>query len=954
MTRGEGHPGTTLDDRRASGTGAPPVAAAPPPPFHSLTARAVEESLASDAASGLRVKEAARRLDEQGYNELPEKPSSALFSLLADQFKDFLVLILIAAAIVSLLLGEWLDALVIILLVILNALIGVVQESKADRALASLRKMAAPEARVMRSGRSAQVPARELVPGDLVLLEPGSLVPADLRLTESVNLQLQEAALTGESTPVEKHAEAKLAEDAALADRCTMAWMGTAVTFGRGRGIVTGTGRATQIGLIASILEEEVDEATPLQKKLAEVGRWLGIAALAVCAVVFLVGIMERRDVLMMFLTSVSLAIAAVPEGLPAIVTICLALGMREMVKRHALIRRLSAVETLGSTTVICTDKTGTLTQNEMTCALLWADGETLAITGEGWQPRGEVQRDGRRAELAGDGDGAALLLLQGGMLASDARLEENPAAAQGADRYRMVGDPTEGALVVAAAKAGLTRECVDALFPRVAEIPFDSDRKRMSTIHRVPDAHAVPKGAASVCPGSPYVMFVKGAPDLLLERCTGVQAQGTAVALTSAAKAAARSVGADLASQALRVIGVAYRPLPEIPAEISASGLESDLTFVGLIGMRDPARPEARPAVDLARRAGIRVIMATGDHAETAAAIGRTVGVLEADVRVITGAQIDSLGDEALSTALDTASVFARVSPQHKVRIVDALRAKGHVVGMTGDGVNDAPALKRADIGIAMGISGTDVARETADMVLTDDNFASIISAVEQGRIIFSNIRKFVSFLLSCNVGEIGTIFFGTLFGWPVPLTAIQLLWMNLITDGAPALALGMEKQEPGIMDRPPRPTTQPIIDRSMMVGLALQGIAITAVSLVAFRIGAQYFGSADDARTMAFVTLSGCQILRAYTNRSERASVFSLGVFSNRWMQYAALSSTVLMLAVVYVPGLNTVFNAIPLSLAHWARLAPLLVIPAVVDELAKLALRSRERSREKRSRA
>jgi Ca2+-transporting ATPase len=345
---------------------------------------------------------------------------------------------------------------------------------------------------------------------------------------------------------------------------------------------------------------------------------------------------------------------------------------------------------------------------------------------------------------------------------------------------------------------------------------------------------------------------------------------------------------------------------------------------------------------------------MATGDHAETAAAIGRTVGVLEADVRVITGAQIDSLGDEALSTALDTASVFARVSPQHKVRIVDALRAKGHVVGMTGDGVNDAPALKRADIGIAMGISGTDVARETADMVLTDDNFASIISAVEQGRIIFSNIRKFVSFLLSCNVGEIGTIFFGTLFGWPVPLTAIQLLWMNLITDGAPALALGMEKQEPGIMDRPPRPTTQPIIDRSMMVGLALQGIAITAVSLVAFRIGAQYFGSADDARTMAFVTLSGCQILRAYTNRSERASVFSLGVFSNRWMQYAALSSTVLMLAVVYVPGLNTVFNAIPLSLAHWARLAPLLVIPAVVDELAKLALRSRERSREKRSRA
>ena len=393
----------------------------------------------------------------------------------------------------------------------------------------------------------------------------------------------------------------------------------------------------------------------------------------------------------------------------------------------------------------------------------------------------------------------------------------------------------------------------------------------------------------------------------------------------------------------------MAYRPLPAIPADISAAALESDLTFVGLIGMRDPARPEARPGVDRARRAGVRVIMATGDYAETAAAIGRTVGVLGPGGRVITGSQVDGLGDEELSAALETATVFARVSPQHKVRIVDALRARGHVVGMTGDGVNDAPALKRADIGIAMGISGTDVTRETADMVLTDDNFASIVSAVEQGRIIYSNIRKFVSFLLTCNVGEIGTIFFGTLFGWPVPLTAIQLLWMNLITDGAPALALGMEKQEPGIMERPPRPPTQPIIDRTMMVGLVLQGIAITAVSLAAFRIGARYFGSDDEARTMAFVTLSGCQILRAYTNRSEHGSVFSLGVFSNRWMQYAALSSTVLMLAVVYVPGLNTVFNAIPLSLAHWAFLAPLLVVPAVVDELAKLVMRKREKSRD-----
>ena len=953
MTHGGG-PGTGHAGSRSDGAGASPGFGAAPPRFHSLAARAVEAKLGTDIGAGLRAEEAARRLAAQGLNELPETPPAAFLSLLADQFKDFLVLLLIGAAVVSLFLGEWLDAVVIILLVILNAGIGVVQEAKADRALASLRRMAAPEAHVIRSGRSALVPARELVPGDLVLLESGGLVPADLRLTEAVNLQLQEASLTGESTPVEKHAESALDEETPIGDQCTMAWMGTAVTFGRGRGIVTGTGRATQIGLIASMLEEVVDEATPLQKKLAEVGRWLGIAALAVCAVVFLVGILQGRGILMMFLISVSLAIAAVPEGLPAIVTICLALGMREMIGRHALIRRLTAVETLGSATVICTDKTGTLTQNEMTAALLWADGETLSITGQGWQPRGEVQKDGRPAELGGDG--SALLLLQAGMLASDARLEpDSPGVpAPGPVRYRMIGDPTEGALVVAAAKAGLIRERVDALFPRVAEVPFDSDRKRMSTIHRVPDERAGLKGAAAVGHCAPYVLFVKGAPDLLLGRCTRLRTRGAPQTLTSALRSTVLRAGADLASQALRVIGVAYRPLQEIPVELSAAELETDLTFVGLIGMRDPARPEAGPAVELARRAGVKVIMATGDYAETAAAIGRTVGILGPESRVITGAQIDALDDDGLSAALETATVFARVSPPHKVRIVDALRRKGHVVAMTGDGVNDAPALKRADIGIAMGISGTDVTRETADMVLTDDNFASIVAAVEQGRIIFSNIRKFVSFLLSCNAGEIGTIFFGTLFGWPVPLTAIQLLWMNLLTDGAPALALGMEKEEPGIMDRPPRPTSRPLIDRSMALGLLLQGIAITVVTLLAFWMGSSVFGSVEAARTMAFVTLSGCQVLRAYTNRSERASVFSLGVFSNQWMQYAALSSTVLMLAVVYVPGINTVFNAIPLSPAQWARLAPLLVLPAVVDELAKLALRARDRALPARSRA
>jgi Ca2+-transporting ATPase len=510
----------------------------------------------------------------------------------------------------------------------------------------------------------------------------------------------------------------------------------------------------------------------------------------------------------------------------------------------------------------------------------------------------------------------------------------------------------------VAAAKAGLHRETVDARYPRVAEIPFDSERKRMSTIHRVPGAGAVTEGgvAAGAATGinASYVMFVKGAPDLVLERCSRVRSGSTTTDFADEERRGALAEVARLAAQALRIIGVAYRPLQTIPTDLATANVETDLTFLGLIGMRDPARPEAGRAVETARRAGIRVIMATGDGAQTAAAIGKSVGLLGAGGTVLTGKQIDALDEEAFSAALEDVPVFARVTPRHKVRIVEALQASGHIVGMTGDGVNDAPALKRADIGIAMGISGTDVTRETADMVLTDDNFASIVAAVEQGRIIFSNIRKFVSFLLTCNVGEIGTIFFGILVGWPVPLTAIQILWMNLLTDGAPALALGMEKQEPGIMDRPPRPTGQPIIDRSMALGLALQGIAITAVTLVAFWMGLTGSGSVTVARTMAFVTLSGCQVLRAYTNRSERVSVFSLGVFSSRWMQYAALSSIVLMLAVVYVPGLNAVFNAEPLSALNWARLAPLLVLPAVVDELTKWALRAWERVKRARGAA
>jgi Ca2+-transporting ATPase len=917
--------------------------------WHSLSAQRVAASLETDLERGLQGEEAARRLLRIGPNELAEKPRPHFLALLLSQFNNFLILILLAAAMVSTALGEFLDAGAIVLIVILNAVLGVIQESKAEEALAALKKMAAPDARVLRGSATLSIPARELVPGDLVMLEAGGYVPADLRLVETANLRVEEASLTGESVPVEKSASAVMETDALLGDRRTMAFLGTMVSFGRGRGIVVETGMRTQIGLIARMIQEDEGEDTPLQKKLSQMGKWLGIGALAICAFVFLAGVIEGRDLLTMFLTSVSLAIAAVPEGLPAIVTICLALGMREMIKRHALIRKLPAVETLGSATVICTDKTGTLTQNEMTVSRLYADGEMLSVTGEGYQPLGEVRKDGARAELRDYS--SVRLLLQSAMLASDAHLEMIEEG-EAAGRWRMVGDPTEGALVVAAGKTGLRREKAEALFPREAEIPFDSERKRMTTLHRAPRSPAHGEKEAVPMTGSfPCVALVKGAPDLILERCSAVENRGEVRRLTPEDRRDIIAVNGKFASEALRVLAVAYRPLDALPASPAVEEVEKDLIFVGLIGMMDPARPEAAGAIDTARKAGLKVIMVTGDYRDTAAAVGRSIGLVAEGDTVLSGADIDAADDESFSLQVERTGVFARVSPQHKVRIVDSLKKRGHIVGMTGDGVNDAPALKRADIGISMGITGTDVAKETADMILTDDNFASIISAVEQGRIIFSNIRKFVFYLISCNLGEIGTVLLGTLFGWPLPLTAIQLLWTNLITDGAPALALGLEKGEPDIMRMPPRPTTEPIIGRAMLLGLALQTLAITSVSLFAFWLGFNVLHSVDAARTMAFVTLSGCQLVRAYTNRSERASLFSIGVFSNKWMQYAALSSTVLLLAVIYIPFINRVFNVIPLGLSAWGYLIPLILLPAVIDELTKLGMRRADTRRSKR---
>ncbi|MDH5506107.1 MAG: cation-translocating P-type ATPase, partial [Anaerolineae bacterium] len=833
-------------------------------------------------------------------------------------------------------------------IVVLNAGLGIVQERRAEEALAALRQLAAPDAQVLRDGHRQVIPARELVPGDIVLLEAGNFIPADVRLLEAVNLRIEEAALTGESVPVQKDASIQLQGNVPLGDRKNTAFMGTMVSYGRGRGVVVSTGMHTQIGLIASMLQAVQQEPTPLQRRLDQLGKTLGWAALFVCALVFVIGTVRGNDPLEMFIIAISLAIAAVPEGLPAVVTISLALGMREMISRNALIRRLSSVETLGSATVIGSDKTGTLTQNEMTVTQLWIDAHSIEVTGSGYAPRGEFRINGSKVNLMDYP--AVLSALWVGALNNDAVLEDSGASDM-QRTFRIVGDPTEGAMIVAAAKADPSYDMLNGAYPRVQEIPFDSDRKRMTTMHRIqgPDQKDI----------SPFVddsqiewhaITTKGAPDMVLDLCSHYQRMDDSQApLDEAMRAQILAANDRMAQAALRVIGVAYRLSKEIPSEMDSQVIEKDLTFVGLIGMIDPPRPEVNAALQKARNAGIRTVMITGDYPQTARAIAESIGLLQPGHKVLTGNDLNQIDDAALQKEIVHTDVFARVSPEHKVRIVQALRAHGQIVAMTGDGVNDAPALKQADIGVAMGITGTDVAKETADMVLTDDNYSSIVSAVEQGRIIYSNIRKFVYYLLSCNMAEIAIIFLATLAGLPSPLNAIQLLWLNLITDGAPALALGMEKGDPDIMEQPPRPASEPIINRFMLKGIFVQTMAITAVTLGAYWLGLTLHPVAagefnDLAATMAFVTLSFSELLRAFTSRSERISVFRIGLFSNRSMNWAVLSSGVLVLAVIYVPVMQTIFNTVPLQLIHWEYLIPLLFVPAFAAEATKQVLARR----------
>jgi Ca2+-transporting ATPase len=942
--------------------------------WHALNADEVLAQLETPVETGLSTAEVIARQEKYGLNELVEKKKTTFWQMLWGQLNNFIVILLIVASVISAFLGDYIEAGAIMLIVILNAILGIVQESRAEDALAALKKLAAPEAKVLRDGQRISVPAPQLVPGDVVFIEAGNFIPADLRLLEAVNLSIDEASLTGESVAVTKRAEGNLEADIPLGDRKNSAFMGTVVTYGRGKGIVTSTGMHTQLGLIATMLQAVEEEATPLMKRLEQLGKVLGYGALAVCGLVFVivaarlfighpdVKLTDPRtidEIVKAFMIAVSLAIAAVPEGLAAVVTISLAGGMREMVRRHALIRRLSSVETLGSVTTICSDKTGTLTQNEMTVTRMWVDGNFITVTGSGYEPEGEFLVDGQEVDLSDYSAAKTALWL--GTLNNDAQLEPS-GEADGKTTYRMVGDPTEGSILVAALKAGASAKDLNTAYPRKQEIPFDSDRKRMVTIHEIES----PK-TKDISPFDDkekqrwYTIAVKGAPDVVLGLCSYQQSLNSGdIRLDDERRQRILAANDTMTNDALRVLGVAYRLVPALPNEIKSEELEKDLIFVGLIGMIDPARKEVKPALAEATIAGIRTIMITGDYPNTAKAIAEEIGLLRKGHRVMTGAEINNLTDAEMIEVAKITDVYARVSPEHKMRIVDALRANDEIVAMTGDGVNDAPAIKRADIGVSMGITGTDVAKETADMVLTDDNYASIVSAVEQGRVIYSNIRKFVYYLLSCNAAEIMVIFLAVLFGWPVPLTAIQLLWLNLVTDGAPALALGAEKGDPDIMLQKPRPPKEPIINKFMQLGILVQTIAITAATLGAFYIGlladlqAAGVGHMDTfrellsfdwssinitiAESMAFVTLSISELLRAFTARSEYYPLLKIGPFKNKFMNWAVLASLALILLVIYVPFLQGVFNTHSLTLVEWIEMLPLILLPSVVAEVMK----------------
>jgi len=890
-------------------------------PWYQKSIDEVCSELGTDPGRGLSSQEAKARLEKYGPNELAQQKGPSIFQMFLEQLKDYMVIILLIASVISIFVGEITDSLIIIAIVIINACLGVYQEYRASQALEALKKLSAPNAKVLRDGEPVTIPSRELVPGDVVILETGDYMPADLRLLSTVNLKVEEAALTGESVPVEKHADARLDDEVALGDQKNSGFMGTVITYGRGTGVVTATGMNTVIGGIAAMIQEAEEEDTPLQKKLKQMGKLLGTGCLVICALVFVLGLLRGEEALGMFMTAISLAVAAIPEGLPAVVTIVLAIGMQRLVKKNAIMKKLHAVETLGGTTVICSDKTGTLTQNQMTIVKMYVPGREISVEGEGYKPVGNMYEGGKVLNL--EQEPAVRRLLEVQALCNDARLEQSAGAA--AEEWRIIGDPTEGAMIVAAAKAGIKREEINGSYPRINEIPFDSERKLMTTFH------STGEGAILAC--------TKGAPDILIERCTKImRSDGTIEAITEEDKKTALEENHKLASEALRVLAMAFRQVDSVKDMPTSEEYERDLVFCGLVGMIDPPRPEAIEAVKVCKTAGIRVVMITGDYKDTAAAIAKQLGIIEDSDQVLDGTALNRLSDEEFAEAVKTVNVYARVSPEHKVKIVQTIKKHGNIAAMTGDGVNDAPALKRADIGIAMGITGTDVTKESADMIITDDNFASIVSAVEEGRVIFSNIRKFVFFLMSCNVGEVLIIFISMLLGWPIPLLPIHLLWVNLLTDAFPALALGTEKMEPGLMQQKPRDPNASIIDRSMIVSIIVQSCVMTAAILASFYIG-WTSGGEELGRTYALMTMCLSEILRAYTCRSEKHTAFKLGFFGNSKLNLATVGCIILLVLIAVVPALREVFSLAKLSIFDWDWIVGLSILPFIFGELTKV---------------
>ncbi|MFD0671826.1 calcium-translocating P-type ATPase, SERCA-type [Cohnella sp. GCM10027633] len=883
--------------------------------WHQLSEGQLQGELHTDFKNGLSAEEAAKRQASVGPNELQEKRGESPIKLLLNQFKDFMVLVLVGAVVISGLLGEMLDALTIIAIILINGILGFYQEFRAERSLRALKELSAPSAKVLRGGTFHVVPAKQLVPGDVVLLESGDRVPADLRFIECNQCSVDESALTGESVPVVKEPGVISAEAPPLGDRKNCGFLGTMVTRGTARGVVTMTGMQTEMGKIADLIQTTEEADTPLQHRLEQLGKILIVVAIALTVVVVIAGVLHGQPMYDMFLAGVSLAVAAIPEGLPAIVTIALALGVQRMIKRRAIVRKLPSVETLGCASVICSDKTGTLTQNKMTVTQLWLGDRKIEVTGEGYEPIGQLKEAGKGIDAKGDA--SLRRLTQIAALCNNSEIahvdpvdepkkrKSGKGAVDEKPEWRVKGDPTEGALLVLAAKTGLSKGSLESLYKREKEFPFDPDRKRMSVLV----SH---QGGKLIC--------TKGAPDLLVERCAYVLWGDHVVPFTGTLKLKVLQANEAMAKDSLRVLGLAFRELKGADACDSDAQAENGLVFVGLAGMMDPPRKEVKDAITKCRHAGIKTVMITGDHGVTAEAIAKTLGIMGKSGRVVTGTELAAMDDAALEQIADDVNVYARVSPEHKLRIVQALQRRGHVVAMTGDGVNDAPAVKAADIGIAMGVTGTDVTKEASALVLADDNFSTIVAAVEEGRGIYENIRKFIRYLLASNVGEIMTMFLAMMAGFPLPLVPIQILWVNLVTDGLPAMALGVDQAESDLMQHKPRSAKENIFARRLGWKIVSRGILIGLCTLGAFVLALNAGKGLVHAQTVAFATLVMAQLIHVFDCRSSR-SIFHRNMLENKFLVLAVLSSLLLMLAVLYVEPLQPIFKTVPLGIRDWA---------------------------------